>query len=78
MTIEDLGNLGEMIAAIATVATLIYLAQQIRKNSINFGTLNECNSLFLLRHVSAKTPENRRKRVFQQNRPEAAIDIRLV
>ena len=33
MTIEDLGNLGDLIAAIATVATLIYLAQQIRKNS---------------------------------------------
>jgi len=33
MTIEDLGNLGDLIAAFATVATLIYLAQQIRKNS---------------------------------------------
>jgi len=33
VTIEDLGNLGDLIAAIATVATLIYLAQQIRKNS---------------------------------------------
>jgi hypothetical protein len=33
MTIEDLGNLGDLIAAIATVATLIYLAQQIRKNA---------------------------------------------
>ena len=33
MTIEDLGNLGDLVAAIATVATLIYLAQQIRRNS---------------------------------------------
>ena len=33
MTIEDLGNFGDLIAAIATVVTLIYLAQQIRKNS---------------------------------------------
>ena len=33
MTIEDLGNLGDLIAAIATVATLIYLAQQIRRSS---------------------------------------------
>ena len=33
MTIEDLGNLGDLIAAIATVATLIYLAQQIRRNA---------------------------------------------
>jgi len=33
MSIEDLGNLGDLIAAIATVATLIYLAQQIRRNA---------------------------------------------
>jgi len=33
MTIEDLGNLGDLIAAIATVATLLYLAQQIRRSS---------------------------------------------
>ena len=33
MTIEDLGNLGDLVAAIATVATLIYLAQQIRRNA---------------------------------------------
>ena len=33
MTIEDMGNLGDLIAAIATVATLIYLAQQIRRNA---------------------------------------------
>lgn len=33
MTIEDLGNIGDLIAAIATVITLVYLAQQIRKNT---------------------------------------------
>ena len=33
MTIEDLGNLSDLIAAVATVATLIYLAQQIRRNA---------------------------------------------
>ena len=33
MTISDLGSLGELIAAIATVATLIYLAAQIRQNT---------------------------------------------
>ena len=30
MTFDDLGNIGELIAAIATVATLIYLSTQIR------------------------------------------------
>jgi uncharacterized membrane protein len=33
MTIQDLGSLGEFVAAIATIATLIYLAIQIRQNS---------------------------------------------
>ena len=33
MTIENLGGLGNLIAAIATIAALIFLAQQIRKNS---------------------------------------------
>jgi len=33
VTIQDLGSIGELIAAIATVATLIYLAVQIRANT---------------------------------------------
>ena len=33
MTIQDLGSLGELVAAIATVVTLIYLAFQIRQNT---------------------------------------------
>jgi len=33
MNLEDLGNLGELIAAIATLGTLIYLALQIKQNS---------------------------------------------
>jgi hypothetical protein len=33
VTIQDLGSLGELVAAIATVATLIYLASQIRASN---------------------------------------------
>ena len=33
MTIQELGSIGELIAAIATVATLAYLAVQIRANT---------------------------------------------
>jgi hypothetical protein len=33
VTIQDLGSIGELIGAIATVATLIYLAIQIRANT---------------------------------------------
>ena len=34
MSIQDLGSIGELIAAVATVATLAYLALQIRKNTV--------------------------------------------
>ena len=33
MTIQELGSLGELVAAIATVLTLIYLAIQLRQNT---------------------------------------------
>ena|SRR5215831_14228752 len=33
VTIQDLGNLGELVGAIATVVTLIYVAVQIRANT---------------------------------------------
>lgn len=33
MTIQDLGSIGELIAAIATIATLVYLARQLRANT---------------------------------------------
>ena len=33
MTIQDLGSIGELIAAIATLGTLVYLALQIRINT---------------------------------------------
>jgi hypothetical protein len=33
ITLEQLGSIGELIAAIATVATLAYLALQIRQNT---------------------------------------------
>ncbi len=34
MTIQDLGSIGEFVAAAATLATLAYLAVQIRKNTL--------------------------------------------
>ena len=33
LTIQDLGSIGELIAAIATIATLAYLAVQVRQNT---------------------------------------------
>jgi len=37
VTIQDLGSIGEFIAALATLATLGYLAMQIRQNSKLLG-----------------------------------------
>jgi len=33
LSIQDLGNIGELVAAIATVATLIYLAVQLKQST---------------------------------------------
>ena len=33
MTLEDLGNLGDFIGGIAVIATLVYLAIQVRQNN---------------------------------------------
>ena len=35
MDLEALGNLGEFVAAVATLATLIYLAIQVRNNTVS-------------------------------------------
>ncbi len=47
MSIQDLGSIGELLAAIATVATLIYLALQIRENSkqLRVTSINALNEL---------------------------------
>lgn len=33
MTLQDIGSIGELVGAIATLATLVYLAVQVRQNS---------------------------------------------
>ncbi len=56
MTIQDLGSLGELVAAVATVATLIYLAAQIRQNT----TAMKAASLNSLHDVQLLTRDNER------------------
>ena len=34
MSIQDIGSLGEFVAALATVITLIYLSEQIKQNNL--------------------------------------------
>ena len=40
MSIQDLGSIGELIAAVATLATLVYLAFQIRQNTASVNSNN--------------------------------------
>jgi hypothetical protein len=46
MSLEDLGNIGEFVAAIGVIASLIYLAVQIRQNtsSVRASTFHETAS----------------------------------
>ncbi len=42
MALEDLGNIGEFVGAIAVVASFIYLALQVRQNSRQIGQNTNC------------------------------------
>jgi hypothetical protein len=56
VTIQDLGSIGEIVGAIATVATLLYLAVQIRHNTreSQAASRNSVSQTFinLLHHIS--------------------------
>ena len=56
MTLQDLGSIGEFVAAIATLATLVYLALQIRQNTreAQAASRNSVSQSFidLLIHIS--------------------------
>jgi hypothetical protein len=53
VTIQDLGSIGEFVAAIATVATLAYLALGIRQNteSVRLSTELELSKLVIDFHA---------------------------
>jgi hypothetical protein len=47
MTLEDLGNLSEVIGAIAVVISLVYLAVQIRQNTAQIRESSQVSRLLL-------------------------------
>lgn len=61
MTLEDLGNLGDFIGGLAVIATLIYLALQIRQNTFllrrSVEQTTRADSTAVL-HLLAQSPEN--------------------
>lgn len=69
MTIEELGNLGEFIAALATLGTLIYLALQIRQNTASTKIAASQSILASLNqalHVASSTPQAARATILGQ------------
>lgn len=60
MTIQQLGSIGEFLAAIATLVTLIYLALQIRRNTAvarATGTSDHTATLNQLNYTLSQNPE---------------------
>lgn len=45
MSLEQLGSLGEFVAAIATLATLVYLAYQIKQNTVSIRAQSRFHAL---------------------------------
>ena len=64
MTLEDLGNIGELIAAIGVIASLIYLAVQIRQNT---------RSVRAATHHSSARAATETQNVFAQSNDVARI-----
>jgi len=69
VTLEQLGSLGEFVAAIATLATLIYLAAQIRQNTTSVkaaAAQSLLDSLSEALSTGASSPEQARVLVLGQ------------
>jgi hypothetical protein len=65
MTLQDMGSLGEAIGAVATVATLIYLAIQLRQNSASIQATAELEgSRQLAQFVSRISADSNKKRIY--------------
>jgi hypothetical protein len=65
MTLQDIGSIGELVAAIATVITLVYLAVQIRQGTqVARSTQSDTTPYFVLpyrsnNHTVRGTPGDR-------------------
>lgn len=65
MTLQDLGSLGEVVSAVATVATLIYLSLQLRQNSASIRATAELEaSRQLAQFVARISADSNMKRIY--------------
>jgi hypothetical protein len=59
VTIDQLGSIGEFVASIATLATLVYLAFQIRQNTAlaRAQSIREISNFYPINHALAARPD---------------------
>ena len=58
MSLEDLGNIGEFVAAVAVLVSLIYLAIQIRQNTASVRLSNYLSSETIESNLFARVVED--------------------
>jgi len=74
MTLQDVGSLGEVIGAAATVATLFYLANQLRQNSAGIRATAELEaSRQLAQFVARISADSNMKRIYDLIANEADL-----
>ena len=69
MTISDLGSIGELIAAAATVATLLYLALQVRANTntAKYNAINDIDKSHVKKCKQHLLPDSSNSNIQEQN-----------
>ena len=75
MSIQDLGSIGELIAALATLATLIYLTFQVRQNtaSVNSNNFNNAMQGFNAFNTQLMTDPNLTRILYDGNADPMAL-----
>ncbi|MGK0224329.1 MAG: hypothetical protein ACI9ON_003581 [Limisphaerales bacterium] len=79
MSVQDLGGIGEWVAALATIATLIYLAIQINQNTRAMRATSTREILFKLaefHQMNVSNPDMMRcfKKSLQNPMPDFTVD----
>jgi hypothetical protein len=72
MTLEDLGNIGEFVAAIAVVVSLLYLAIQIRQNTRSVRTSTYQAVLDSSHRLNEHIAEPRTERLYRLGRKDTS------
>ena len=85
MTLQDLGSLGEFVAAMATLVTLVYLAFQLRQNTrtLRANSIHELTENILRASATLIDPENaelylRGARSYSSLTPEEKLRFQLL